>query len=71
MNWQPIETAPKDGTLFLGYYRSHGGGRGYVKETWWGPVSGARKMFMLRGHQIDPINTLTHWTPLLEPPNDQ
>jgi hypothetical protein len=68
MKWQPIETAPKDGTLFLGFYKSHGGVTGYVKETWWGPLKSKNQEWLLRGLQVDPINQLTHWMPLPEPP---
>jgi len=64
MEWQPIKTAPKDGTLFLAYYKSHGGAGGYIKESWWGPQNTTKQGWLLRGLMIDPINTITHWMPL-------
>ena len=63
--WQPIETAPKDGTVFLGYKR--GQFRECYKVTrddcdmWcFGGTSGADDLFP----NIKP----THWMPLPKPP---
>ena len=63
--WQPIETAPKDGTVFLGYKR--GQFRECYKvprddcDMWcFGGTSGADDLFP----NIKP----THWMPLPKPP---
>ena len=63
--WQPIETAPKDGTVFLGY--KLGQFRECYKvprddcDMWWfGGTSGADDLFP----NIKP----THWMPLPKPP---
>ena len=63
--WHPIETAPKDGTVFLGYKR--GQFRECYKVTrddcdmWcFGGTSGADDLFP----NIKP----THWMPLPKPP---
>jgi hypothetical protein len=61
-NWQPIETAPKDGTWLLlwcgweivGHWVEDGK---RVKHGWSDDPNG-----------IDPIFMVTHWMPLPEPP---
>ena len=60
--WQPIETAPKDGTVVVGYDRSnhHADDRNYAEFMRW---DGERWR--------DPDTwtiTPTHWMPLPEPP---
>jgi hypothetical protein len=65
MNWQPIETAPKDGTFILGYYADRPWlwdivqwDAGYLGGAWWGG-----------GHENDgPLFPPTHWMPLPDPP---
>lgn len=71
--WQPIETAPKDGTPILGF-------RFYPVAIRWRPDldsefqwdavslgSHASTNFMSNGF-IDGDSNLTHWMPLPEPP---
>lgn len=59
-NWQPIDTAPKDGTLVLVYYREGGM---------------AVRRFRKSGRCVDVLNNNagqpTHWMPLPPPPQDQ
>jgi len=67
MNWQPIETAPLDGTKMLlcmlpevgfgvviGYYRD---------SPLWGPVWDWDD-----GHTVEAPAGATHWMPVPEPP---
>ena len=60
MEWQPIETAPKDGTHFLGGW--------WIQRKWHCTacrVSPQGKIYIFpRSLRYDP----THWTPLPEPP---
>ena len=59
MKWQPIDTAPKDKTLFL---------------VWCPEYRGLSSMFSLcawhddAGFCVDELRTPTHWMPLPEPP---
>lgn len=58
-NWQPIETAPKDGTHMLMYRKSTG-----IDEAWWkGDGWGGRSWWYPQSDQP------THWMPLPEPPD--
>lgn len=67
--WQPIESAPKDGTAFLGY---RPGASPYVARKdcdivhysgWGGGIwEGAN------GYAKHNLTDLTHWMPLPEPP---
>lgn len=69
--WQPISTAPKDGTAFLG---CKAGGSSFVARQdcdivhysgWGGGVwEGARGYAKLR------LDELTHWMPLPAPPTE-
>lgn len=61
--WQPIETAPKDGTHVLGYFKT---GTTY-RETWWSEKQAADHgmgwLFSQNG-----LTQPTHWRPLPAPP---
>lgn len=61
--WQPISTAPKDGSCFLGveaFPRGHGGGIYSVCVFYNGRFESA--------DDGTPRNDLTHWQPLSEAP---
>lgn len=64
MSWQPIETAPKDGTVVIGYDPSGA----YATR------SGFEFMRWLDGQWCDPETHRmypTHWMPLPDPPEQQ
>ena len=74
MEWQPIETAPKDGTSFLGWDGK------YVTEMIWashedddGHVGWCCAGFSYGGVLYDlhylPLGEPTHWMPLPDPPS--
>jgi hypothetical protein len=62
--WQPIETAPKDGTVFLGYWKKNGS-------------LGVRVVYAVRtdtgfywnDYSTQEMLLLTHWMPLPSPPS--
>jgi hypothetical protein len=67
--WQPIETAPKDGTRILVFAKWMGGSERAV--VWWGPD--ARDNFSdgiwHAGFATTYVpEVVTHWMPLPEPP---
>lgn len=55
-SWQPIETAPKDGTRYIGAYR--------YREVWFAEVVGDHSVSTCAGK----LFPATHWMPLPEPP---
>lgn len=66
MEWQPIETAPKDGTRILAW-----DGRS-IHVAYWGWDNPANRLAWLGGHcRIDHIDQPTHWMPLPEPPRQE
>lgn len=81
-DWQWIETAPKDGTWFLGYYESvHSRTRGKhlcVVISWYDPcaknpdldpkVNRATWEEYGPGSHYSDLGGVTHWMPLPEPP---
>ena len=65
--WQPIETAPKDGTPILASADSGD----YPFIAYWGYVgrfTSSPKMWLGHEYGAMPDNALTHWMPLPEPP---
>lgn len=68
--WQPIETAPKDGTHFLGYgapaYSSPGIAETYADEDYLGELYWV--LFIRNDAETDCWEP-THWMPLPEPPS--
>lgn len=66
--WQPIETAPKDGTLILVFYPELHGYNRYSLRYWstgdWGQVSEA---WSDQWRQIQPNHTPSFWAPLTPP----
>ena len=78
-NWQPIETAPKDGTLLLLYSNTE-----YYKEVVFGSwrcdnsdYEESEPMWLDTSYDDWSIGLNscplypTHWMPVPEPPNDQ
>lgn len=66
MEWQPIETAPRDGTVILAYWPSSSWGDGY---TYIHPVVFYDGQW-IHDWDRDEETTLdpTHWMPLPTPP---
>lgn len=59
LGWQPIATAPKDGTVVLGcHIKNH-----FIRCVNWQGSSFGDGMF--------PIIHLTHWMPIPEPPEEE
>jgi hypothetical protein len=77
MSWQPIETAPKDGTEVLLFIPVNWGetfqevpriGNGnHVEAAWYNPT---RRLWLNRLDQWIKEQTPTHWMPLPEPPKE-
>ena len=82
-DWQPIETAPRDGTKIIGaYFTGERERRGDIAAVWWQPefeafISSCRMMTMAKGYTINgkqselhspEIESVSHWIPLPEPP---
>jgi len=78
--WRPIETAPKDGSLFLGWVAAErwsavdGGGSGRSADTsevdfcqWRNMATGGFYENMMG--QIGDAQDITHWMPLPAPPS--
>ena len=69
--WQPIETAPKDGTKFFAYWPDHFcNGSECVVATWFGPVATgcSELVFQTAFEWADESNNPTHWMPHVAPP---
>lgn len=77
MDWQPIETAPKDGTVFIAGY---GGGEylSYTYEAYTVPCRGHEWLENVSWYDLSdcdrdgdyssPYPPFTHWMPLPSPP---
>jgi hypothetical protein len=67
-DWQPIETAPKDGTSVLVYgpWKGEFSQLKHPHEIWRGHCHPVSKLWFISGtlEFVDP----THWMPLPEPP---
>lgn len=70
MEWQPIETAPKDGTPYLAVEMAGGKAIDWAVCSWHVTSKGRKWMNVLgsAGHDCEPTIDPTHWTPLPEPP---
>ena len=82
--WEPIETAPKDGSPFIGsYFDKHSSMYGDVVRCWWQNefqafISSCREMSLAPGYTFGDgstvrlhspsIEEVTHWIPLPPPP---
>lgn len=71
--WQPIETAPRDGTYVL-VGRDMGEPWGFVRGTgcWWGDGRDFVSGWICRGISDPPgelgLGSPTHWAPIPSPP---
>lgn len=65
-SWQPIETAPKDGTSFLACHA----GSGVHQITWHGKASHIPLYGWAHGEDVEDVDlwSPTHWMPLPAPP---
>ncbi|TXH14962.1 MAG: DUF551 domain-containing protein [Hyphomicrobiaceae bacterium] len=59
MDWQPISTAPRDGTLFLAWAPAAEGLPAMFSLCAWHPDA---------GFCIDELREASHWMPLPDPP---
>jgi hypothetical protein len=74
MDWQPIETAPKDGTRFDVWLRHPGGDRRVI-NAWFSVVEkefvspDGYYLYSMKPYGSDHwLQYPTHWMPLPEPP---
>ena len=70
MTWQPIDSAPKDGTTVLGYFAGRKSGLSFDLITWMD--AGERSAWHFDGtyhHEPDKPQP-THWMAIPDPPAD-
>jgi hypothetical protein len=67
MSWQPIETAPKDGTPVLVCLECEFGGS-LLHVGKWSTTMNGRPLGMIGGHMAFDLPPATHWMPLPAPP---
>ncbi len=65
MNWQPIETAPKDTAILLYYHAYAIGHWNSAAQRWWTYTDGHRTV---EERVLNSFKPPTHWMPLPEPP---
>lgn len=70
MNWEPIETAPKDGTPILVCYAPQYTSNGFlpVAVRWRTYHPNAKGKEEFRDSSGVKVRAITHWMPLPEPP---
>ena len=75
MEWQPIETAPKDGTEILAYFGPH---TGVVQVSWNSPDYDGFKLWVVDDRKHGPYYLRgysnpypTHWMPLPPAPEGE
>lgn len=68
--WQPIESAPKDGTAILACYAPHYETNGFlpIAVRWRAYHPNARGNAEWRDHSGAKVRAITHWQPLPPPP---
>ena len=64
MEWQPIETAPRDGTEFLAFWSNAYGKFKFIQPMMW-----LNNRFVVTWDHDDDVKP-THWMPLPQPPED-
>lgn len=70
MGWQPIETAPKDGTAILVCFADHYDTNGFlpVAVRWRSYHPNAKGKECFRDSSGVKVTVITHWMPLPNPP---
>ncbi len=68
MEWQPIETAPKDGSEVLLFVPSASFGRNVMSAVWDNDNGGCDASWVVLEGYIGEYNP-THWMPLPPPPS--
>ena len=70
--WQPIETAPKDGTYIIAYFPSHGRREAYAESAYFVDLEleddPGRGVWVWSQDGDEPQVQPTHWMPLPEAP---
>lgn len=69
MNWEPIETAPRDGTAIIVQWKGHENTAEMMNMVWWDEYAKAPyKWRQMEGDLAMHENAFSHWMPLPEPP---